>query len=175
MLGSNFFAEELVIGTPYNVQHKIHVNFNTTTGFEGLPPEWEAMLKSSGITKDEVMANSDAVLTVLEFQTAYNNSMAKNAMFANAAAATAMKKPPAPLLPNASPPITRKPPPAIAPPPPPAATRQPPPPVPAPPVPQSMDYDGASYAEEPEEEDYLPKQPLPEESHVTLCMLTLCE
>jgi hypothetical protein len=35
---------------------------------QGLPMEWEAMLKSSGITKDEVIDNSDAVLSVLEFQ-----------------------------------------------------------------------------------------------------------
>lgn len=60
--------DNITIGTPFNVAHRVHVNYNTTTGFEGLPPEWEAMLKSSGITKDEVLDNSDAVLSVLEFQ-----------------------------------------------------------------------------------------------------------
>lgn len=57
----------LEVGTPFNVQHNIHVDFNSVTGFQGLPSEWEAMLKTSGITKDEVMAEPDAVLDVLDF------------------------------------------------------------------------------------------------------------
>jgi protein-serine/threonine kinase len=38
---------------------------------QGLPPEWEAMLKSSGIDKSDVVANSDAILDVLKFQQEY--------------------------------------------------------------------------------------------------------
>lgn len=153
--------DTMVIGTPYNVQHKIHVNFNTTTGFEGLPPDWEAMLKSSGITKDEVMANSDAVLTVLEFQSAYNNNMTQQAQ----PKFTAPPKKPAPaaLPPSSSPNAQRRAPPST---PPVAATA---PRVP-PPAPLQPEYtNGASSYDEPEaEEEYLPKQPLPEESNVTL-------
>ena len=37
------------------------------TGFTGLPPEWEKMLKTGGITREEVIENADAVLEVLEF------------------------------------------------------------------------------------------------------------
>jgi len=35
---------------------------------QGLPLEWEALLKSSGISRDEVLKNADDVLKVLEFQ-----------------------------------------------------------------------------------------------------------
>jgi hypothetical protein len=34
---------------------------------QGLPPEWRAMLDSSGITRAEVAANPQAVLDVLQF------------------------------------------------------------------------------------------------------------
>jgi len=44
------------------------VDFNSASGFSGLPPDWEAMLKSSAITKKEVLDNPDQVLSVLEFE-----------------------------------------------------------------------------------------------------------
>uniref|UniRef100_A0A6B2L4V6 non-specific serine/threonine protein kinase n=1 Tax=Arcella intermedia TaxID=1963864 RepID=A0A6B2L4V6_9EUKA len=59
--------EDFVVSTPFAVQHGIHVDFNSTTGFSGLPSEWEAMLKTSGLSKDEVINNTQAVLDVLEF------------------------------------------------------------------------------------------------------------
>jgi len=43
------------------------VDFNSTSGFSGLPSEWEALLASSGINKDDVMNNSQAVLDILDF------------------------------------------------------------------------------------------------------------
>jgi Protein kinase domain/P21-Rho-binding domain len=55
------------VSAPYNVQHEIHVDFDSASGFSGLPPEWEALLKSSGISRDEVVANPDETLQVLEF------------------------------------------------------------------------------------------------------------
>lgn len=61
-------AEYSCVSSPYNVEHKIHVDFNSATGFSGLPPEWEAMLKSSLITKKEVLDNPEQVLSVLEFE-----------------------------------------------------------------------------------------------------------
>lgn len=66
------------IGNPFNVQHNIHVDFNSTTGFEGLPPEWEVLISTSKITKDEVLENPDAVLEVLSFQSAYNKQNEAN-------------------------------------------------------------------------------------------------
>ncbi|EGC36783.1 hypothetical protein DICPUDRAFT_31335, partial [Dictyostelium purpureum] len=59
--------KEFSVGSPFNVKHNIHVDYNTVTGFEGLPREWEIILQSSGITKEEVCANSEAVLDVLDF------------------------------------------------------------------------------------------------------------
>eukprot|EP01112_Ceratiomyxa_fruticulosa_P016331 TRINITY_DN4917_c0_g1_i1.p1 TRINITY_DN4917_c0_g1~~TRINITY_DN4917_c0_g1_i1.p1 ORF type:complete len:503 (-),score=108.55 TRINITY_DN4917_c0_g1_i1:187-1695(-) len=61
-------SEYSSVSSPYNVEHKIHVDFNSATGFSGLPPEWEAMLISAGISKDDVINNSEQVLTVLEFE-----------------------------------------------------------------------------------------------------------
>jgi len=61
-------AEYSCVSNPYNVEHKIHVDFNSATGFSGLPPEWEAMLKSSLITKNEVLNNPEQVLSILEFE-----------------------------------------------------------------------------------------------------------
>ena len=60
-------AEHEGISKPANVSHDIHVDFNSETGFTGLPAEWEQMLKSSGITKDVVVANPKAVVEVLRF------------------------------------------------------------------------------------------------------------
>eukprot|EP01114_Cavostelium_apophysatum_P014911 TRINITY_DN3974_c0_g1_i1.p1 TRINITY_DN3974_c0_g1~~TRINITY_DN3974_c0_g1_i1.p1 ORF type:complete len:742 (+),score=193.88 TRINITY_DN3974_c0_g1_i1:216-2441(+) len=60
-----------VVGSPFNVQHNIHVDFNSVTGFEGLPPEWEVLLKTSGISKQDVMEQADVVLDVLNFNMQY--------------------------------------------------------------------------------------------------------
>jgi len=59
--------KEFSVGSPFNVKHNIHVDYNSVTGFEGLPREWEIILQSSGITKEDVVENSDAVLDVLDF------------------------------------------------------------------------------------------------------------
>jgi len=55
------------VSSPYSVKHTIHVDFNTSSGFRGLPKEWEIML-AGAISKDEVIENPDAVLDVLQFQ-----------------------------------------------------------------------------------------------------------
>jgi len=62
-------SEFSVVGMPFNVSHKLHVDFDASRGgFVGLPPEWEGMLKSSGITEQEQAANQQEVLNVLEFE-----------------------------------------------------------------------------------------------------------
>jgi len=63
--GSEF--SDCIISAPFEVHHGIHVDFNSTTGFSGLPREWEVMLQTSGIDKNDVVNNSQAVLDVLEF------------------------------------------------------------------------------------------------------------
>lgn len=51
---------------PSAFRHVVHVGFNPDTGrFEGLPPEWEAVLKSSGITEEEQMENPEVIQDVL--------------------------------------------------------------------------------------------------------------
>lgn len=60
---------KIVIGTPFNFKHNIHVQIDPAapTGFKGLPPQWDAMLSASGITKAEVSAHPQEVLDVLQF------------------------------------------------------------------------------------------------------------
>jgi tRNA A-37 threonylcarbamoyl transferase component Bud32 len=58
-------AEYSSVSAPYNVQHEIHVDFDSATGFSGLPPEWEAILLTSGITRDEVIANPNETIGAL--------------------------------------------------------------------------------------------------------------
>jgi len=58
---------EFEVSAPFNVHHDIHVDFNSETGFSGLPDEWKALLQSSSITKMEVITHSDVVLDVLKF------------------------------------------------------------------------------------------------------------
>jgi len=62
--------DDLEITSPFQVDHPIHVDFNTESGFRGLPPEWEVLMKTGGITPDDVRKDSNAVLDVLKFQTA---------------------------------------------------------------------------------------------------------
>mmetsp|Transcript_30317 Transcript_30317/g.84725 ORF Transcript_30317/g.84725 Transcript_30317/m.84725 type:complete len:501 (+) Transcript_30317:50-1552(+) len=71
-------SEIEVVSSPFNVQHNIHVDFNSETGFTGLPPEWEAMLKNANITREEVIENADAVLEVLEFANRGNKPAQQN-------------------------------------------------------------------------------------------------
>ncbi len=46
---------------------------------QGLPAEWETMLKTSGITKEMVLANPDDTLKVLEFQSKHLKEESKPA------------------------------------------------------------------------------------------------
>lgn len=58
-----------LISKPFNVKHNIHVapDPSAPSGFAGLPPEWEALLRTSGITKKQVAAHPQEVLDVLQF------------------------------------------------------------------------------------------------------------
>jgi len=67
-------SEYSSVSAPYNVQHEIHVDFDSATGFSGLPPEWEALLKGS-ITREEVIAHPDEALKALERQVQYIEQM----------------------------------------------------------------------------------------------------
>lgn len=60
---------QLFISNPFNVKHNIHVQVDSSapTGFKGLPPQWDAMLSVSGITKEQVASHPQEVLDVLQF------------------------------------------------------------------------------------------------------------
>lgn len=56
------------VSNPTNFSHRVHVGFDPQTGaFVGLPPEWERLLTSSAITKEDYKKNPQAVIEVLEF------------------------------------------------------------------------------------------------------------
>ena len=57
----------LAISRPTGFTHEVHVEFDADKGeFVGLPPEYEIMLQSSGISKAEQRQDPQAVLGVLE-------------------------------------------------------------------------------------------------------------
>tara|TARA_B100000482_G_C12599675_1_gene294662 strand:+ start:729 stop:1910 length:1182 start_codon:yes stop_codon:yes gene_type:complete len=57
-----------IIGVPFNVVHDVHVrpDSSTATGFVGLPTTWDRALQLSGISRDDVKANPQAVLDALQ-------------------------------------------------------------------------------------------------------------
>jgi hypothetical protein len=75
-------AEFCMVGKPFNVERTVHVNFDSETGFEGLPTEWEATLKASGISKGDVVDNHEAVLDVLKFTDRINKGAGHDEEFA---------------------------------------------------------------------------------------------
>lgn len=52
---------------PSNFRQPFHVDFDSETGFKGLPSDWDVLLKSSDISKKECIENSAAVISALEF------------------------------------------------------------------------------------------------------------
>jgi len=58
----------MIIGTPFNVAHDIHVrsDSSTATGFAGLPVEWDSKLQTSGISRTEVGESPQAALDALQ-------------------------------------------------------------------------------------------------------------
>ena len=67
--GGGSDQRSMQISTPFNVQHKVHVKIDEASpwGLSGLPEEWAAMLKVSGISQAECAAFPDKVLSVLNF------------------------------------------------------------------------------------------------------------
>lgn len=66
--------KSITVGPILKVEQTVHIDLNeiridatTAFGLAGLPQEYETLLGSSGITKDEAMANKEEVLGVLQF------------------------------------------------------------------------------------------------------------
>jgi hypothetical protein len=56
-------GKQIDIGTPYNAKHLTHVGFDAKSGqFTGLPPDWQILLKYSGITETEQMRHPQVSL-----------------------------------------------------------------------------------------------------------------
>lgn len=64
--------EGLVISRPFGFKHNIHVDYDSESGFSGLPPEWESLLKQSGLSKEQVLANPDDAMAALNYVTTGN-------------------------------------------------------------------------------------------------------
>jgi len=56
------------ISKPVDVQHVYHVTVgDSETGFIGLPPEFEKMIKRSGLTKTDITENPETAVNVINF------------------------------------------------------------------------------------------------------------
>jgi hypothetical protein len=65
---------------PQTVRHKVHISFDTETGaFQGIPPEWRALLEASGISNEEVESNPAQVMKVLDFENNRRDTVTKSA------------------------------------------------------------------------------------------------
>lgn len=57
-----------MISAPLDFVHEVHVGFDTETGeFSGLPPTWTSLIKSAGISKEEIAANPQGLVDVMGF------------------------------------------------------------------------------------------------------------
>jgi len=67
--GSSSSSAPAAVSAPFNFRHEMHVQVDPSAplGLAGLPPQWEAMLGASGISKAEVAAHPKEVLAVLQF------------------------------------------------------------------------------------------------------------
>jgi hypothetical protein len=48
------------VSGPITVSHKVHVNFDSETGFSGLPAEWNDILQAHGITPQAYSSPQEA-------------------------------------------------------------------------------------------------------------------
>lgn len=82
---------EIEISAPFDIKHDVHVDFSSATGLKGLPPEWEALVKSNFGEGDKaaIAANKDAMVDILQFQTNYQRQKQIEAAKAEAAKAEA--------------------------------------------------------------------------------------
>ncbi|EPX71192.1 STE/STE20/PAKA protein kinase Shk1 [Schizosaccharomyces octosporus yFS286] len=66
--GASSPRKSTIISSPFDPKHVTHVGFNYETGeFTGMPTEWQALLKVSGITKSEQVQHPQAVLDAMAF------------------------------------------------------------------------------------------------------------
>ncbi|KAJ3288099.1 Protein kinase [Rhizoclosmatium sp. JEL0117] len=59
----------LAVSAPTNFVHEIHVGIDDNGIYQGLPDEWKGILQSSGLTRDVLQTNPQAVMAALKFYT----------------------------------------------------------------------------------------------------------
>ena len=58
-----------IIGKPYNVQHNVHVQVDTTgSGLIGLPMEWQHILEASGVPEEIMLAHPKMVKDMMQMR-----------------------------------------------------------------------------------------------------------
>lgn len=62
---------KMVISDPMSFEREIHVSIDSSTGLVGLPPEFEAQLKASGIDKNQVVKHPQEVIKVMNYMSKY--------------------------------------------------------------------------------------------------------
>lgn len=62
-----YAKEQPEVSAPTDVEHVVHVTLDSETGFVGLPPEFERLIKSSGIQKQDVLNNPKAAVAAINF------------------------------------------------------------------------------------------------------------
>ncbi|CAL9735902.1 serine/threonine-protein kinase Ste20p [Monosporozyma servazzii] len=72
---NNNSNSSLKISTPYNPKHLHHVGVDAKTGkYTGLPEEWQRLLASNGISKQEQQQNMETVMDIVQF---YQNDVSQ--------------------------------------------------------------------------------------------------
>ncbi|EPS41474.1 hypothetical protein H072_4611 [Dactylellina haptotyla CBS 200.50] len=73
--GDNKPLRKVEISQPSNPVHVTHVGYDFETGeFTGLPPEWQKLLESNGVSKEEQEKHPEAVMEVVRFYNDATNS-----------------------------------------------------------------------------------------------------
>ena len=55
------------ISRPVDVEHVVHVTMDSESGFVGLPPEFDKVVKNSGLTKKDIVENPEDAVNVINF------------------------------------------------------------------------------------------------------------
>jgi len=66
---------EFNISSPFQIEHKHHVNFTDDKGLSGIPPEWIELAKDQGISLDEIENNKTLFAEVINFTQNGSNDM----------------------------------------------------------------------------------------------------
>ncbi|KAJ1557788.1 signal transducing kinase of the PAK, partial [Nowakowskiella sp. JEL0078] len=86
-------TSRIEISSPYNPVHLTHVGYNQDTGeLTGLPKEWQVLLTKAGITKEQQLANPQAVFDIINFYSAANGGNLDDEVWSKFSKAHALAK-----------------------------------------------------------------------------------